>query len=168
VQYATLGVNILESLRQGQVDAGLVQEPALSILTKDGARTLVNAMDLNDAQKYLGGPYEFMGVAVRSKEIETRKPEMLQLAQGLDDALKALPKMKPQELVDSLPKELLAGADVGQLREVLERYTSSLYPDKVTIDSTASKRVADSLVVAGLVKPDADVTGLHDTSIVKG
>jgi NitT/TauT family transport system substrate-binding protein len=168
VQYATLGVNILEALRQGQVDAGLVQEPALSILTKDGARTLVNAMDLKDAQKYLGGPYEFMGVAVRSKEIEARKPEMIQLAQGLDDALKALPKMKPQELVDSLPKELLAGADVGQLRDVLARYTESLYPDRVTIDVSASKRVADSLVVAGLVKPDADVTGLHDTSIVKG
>jgi NitT/TauT family transport system substrate-binding protein len=168
VQYATLGVNILESLRQGQVDAGLVQEPALSILTKDGARTLVNAMDLKDAQKYLGGPYEFMGVAVRAKEIEARKPEMLQLAQGLDDALKALPKMKPEELVGSLPKELLAGADVNQLREVLARYTASLYPDKVTIDLDASRRVADSLVVAGLVKPDADVRGLHDTSIVKG
>jgi NitT/TauT family transport system substrate-binding protein len=109
-----------------------------------------------------------MGVAVRAKEIEARKPEMLQLAQGLDDALKALPKMKPEDLVGSLPKELLAGADVNQLREVLARYTASLYPDKVTIDLDASRRVADSLVVAGLVKPDADVRGLHDTSIVKG
>ncbi len=46
VQFATLGVNILEALNQGQVDAGLVQEPALTILTRAGARTLVNAMDL--------------------------------------------------------------------------------------------------------------------------
>jgi NitT/TauT family transport system substrate-binding protein len=76
--------------------------------------------------------------------------------------------MKPEELVGSLPKELLAGANVDQLREVLARYTSSLYPDKVTIDVGASRRVAESLVVAGLVKPDADVSGLHDTSIVKG
>ena len=69
VQFATLGVNLLEALRQGQVDAGLVQEPALTLLQQAGARVLVNAMDLADAQKYLGGAYEFMGVAVRTKEI---------------------------------------------------------------------------------------------------
>jgi len=168
VQFATLGVNILEALRQGQVDAGLVQEPALTLLVRAGARTLVNAMDSADAKKYLGGPYEFMGVSVRAKEIEARKPEMLAIAKGLDDALKAIPKMKPDELVSALPKELLAGADVAQLREVLARYRSSLYPDKVTIDLASSRRVANTLKTAGLVKPDADVSGLHDISIVGG
>src|SRR5436309_4584742 len=61
VQFATLGVNLLEALRQGQIDAGLVQEPALTVLSRSGARVLVNAMDSADAQKYLGGTYEFMG-----------------------------------------------------------------------------------------------------------
>jgi NitT/TauT family transport system substrate-binding protein len=168
VQVATLGVNILEALRQGQVDAGLVQEPALSVLTSAGSRTLVNAMDLKDAQKYLGGPYEFMGVAVRAREIEQRREEMIQIARGLDDALKALPKLKPDDMVNALPKELLTGADVPQLRNVLARYAGSLYPDKVTIDLDSSRRVAETLKIAGLVKPDADVSGLHDTSIVKG
>ncbi len=168
VQFATLGVNILEALRQGQVEAGLVQEPALTILTQAGSRTLVNAMDLKDAQQYLGGPYEFMGVAVRTKDIAARREEMLQVARGLDDALKALPKMKPEDMVGSLPKELLAGADVSQLSGVLARYASSLYPDKVTIDLASSRRVADILRVAGLLKPDADVNGLQDTTIVKG
>src|SRR6266540_6563796 len=45
VQFATLGVNLLEALRQGQVEAGLVQEPALTLLQRSGARVLVNAMD---------------------------------------------------------------------------------------------------------------------------
>src|SRR5581483_6583344 len=76
VQFATMGVNLLEALRQGQIDAGLVQEPALSVLSKAGARVLVNAMELADAQKYLGGAYEFMGVSVRGKEFAARKPEM--------------------------------------------------------------------------------------------
>src|SRR5712691_5331826 len=87
VQFATLGVNLLEALRQGQVDAGLVQEPALTLLTRSKARVLVNAMDSKDAQKYLGGSYEFMGVAVRAKEIEQRKPEMIALAKSLADGL---------------------------------------------------------------------------------
>jgi NitT/TauT family transport system substrate-binding protein len=60
VKFAIMGVNLLEALRQGQVDAGLVQEPALTLLQKAGARVLVNGMDLNDARRYLGGTYEFM------------------------------------------------------------------------------------------------------------
>ncbi len=32
VQFATMGVNLLEALRQGQIDVGLVQEPALTVL----------------------------------------------------------------------------------------------------------------------------------------
>lgn len=168
VQFATLGVNILEALNQGQVDAGLVQEPALTILTRAGARTLVNAMDLADAQKYLGGPYEFMGVAVLTKEIPQRRAEMIALAKGLDDALKAMPKMKPDDMVGALPKELLAGSNTADLVEVLKRYSTSLYPDKVTIDLASSRRVADILKIAGLIKADADVTGLQDTTIVGG
>ena len=77
VRFATMGVNLLEALRQGQIDAGLVQEPALTLLQKAGARVLVNGMDLDDAQNYLGGAYEFMGVAVRGKEFEQRRPEMV-------------------------------------------------------------------------------------------
>ena len=168
VEVATLGVNILEALRQGQVDAGFVQEPALTILAESGARTLFNAMDIEDATKYLGGPYEFMGVSVRAKEIEERRAEMVQVAAGLDDALKALPSMKPEDIVNSIPKELLAGANTAVFSQVIARHRTSLYPEKVTIDTDSARRVVDTLKTAGLLKPDADMGGLHDTSIVKG
>lgn len=168
VQYATLGVNILEALRQGQVDAGFVQEPALTILARAGSRTLVNTMTLADAQKHLGGTHEFMGVAVLSKEIPQRRAEMVALARGLDDALKAMPKMKPEDMVGSLPQELVAGANLAELANVLRKYSASLYPDTVKIELASSRRVADMLKVAGLIKDDADVTGLHDTTIVGG
>ena len=39
-------------------------------------------MDLTDARRYLGGTYEFMGVAVRTKEIESASAEMVALARG--------------------------------------------------------------------------------------
>src|SRR5215472_12174284 len=90
VKFATMGVNLLEGLRQGQVDVGLVQEPALTLLQASGARVLVNAMDLDDARRYLGGAYEFMGVAVRGKEFEQRRPEMIELTRALTEALKAM------------------------------------------------------------------------------
>jgi NitT/TauT family transport system substrate-binding protein len=166
VQFATLGVNLLEALRQGQIDAGLVQEPALSLLSRSGARVLVNAMDIADAQKYLGGSYEFMGVSVRGKEIPQRKAEMVQLARALGDALKALHTMSGDQLVAALPREMTTGLDLKEFGEILRRYRDSLYPDVATIDLDAAKRVAHSLIVGGLLKPDANISGLHDTTIV--
>src|SRR5438067_837812 len=74
VQFATMGVNLLEALRQGQIEAGLVQEPASTPLRASGARVLVNGMDLTDARRYLARTYEFMAVAVRGKEPEQRTP----------------------------------------------------------------------------------------------
>src|SRR5437764_12478867 len=134
VKFATMGVNLLEALRQAQIDAGLVQEPALTLLQKSGARVLVNAMDLDDARRYLGGAYEFMGVAVRGKEFEQRRPQMVQLTQALADALKALPGMSGDQLVGALPKEMTAGLDTKEFGEIIARHRASLYPGSVTID----------------------------------
>jgi NitT/TauT family transport system substrate-binding protein len=168
VQFATLGVNLLEALRQGQVEAGLVQEPALSILQKDGARVIVNAMDTNDAKKYLGGAYEFMGVSVRAKEFDQRRADMTGIVKGLAEALKGLRTMSGDQLVSAFPKELTSGLDSKQLGDILVRYRNALYPETVTIDRDAIKRVANSLEVGGLLKAGTDLAGLHDTSIAGG
>jgi len=167
VQFATLGPNLLEALRQGQVDAGLVQEPALTLVEEAGGRVLVNAMRQEDARTYLGGDYEFMGVAVRASELERRHDEMVALARALRDALRATQAATPEELVKALPRVLTAGADLGEMRDVLARYRGSLWPTEVTIDLAASHRVEETLKVAGLLKPDADPSGLYDTSIAK-
>jgi NitT/TauT family transport system substrate-binding protein len=166
VRFATMGVNLLEALRQGQVDAGLVQEPALTLLSRSGGRVLVNGMDLADAKKHLGGTYEFMGVAVRGKELAQRKPEMALLTKALGDALKTLHSMSGDQLVAALPKEMTTGLDLKLFGDILGRYRDSLYPEALTIDLDAAKRVVQSLIVGGLIKPDADISGLHDTTIV--
>jgi NitT/TauT family transport system substrate-binding protein len=166
VKFATMGVNLLEALRQGQVDAGMVQEPALTLLQRSGSRVLVNAMDLTDARRYLGGTYEFMGVAVRTKEMGERKDEMVTLAKALADALKALRSMSGGELIAALPKEMVTGLDTKEFGETIVRYRDSLYPEAATIDLAAAERVAQSLVAGGLLKPGASISGLHDTSIV--
>jgi NitT/TauT family transport system substrate-binding protein len=166
VQFATMGVNLLEALRQGQIDAGLVQEPALTLLQQSGARVLVNMMDLADARRYLGGTYEFMGVAVRGKEFEQRRPEMVQLTKALGEALKAIRTLNGDQLVAALPKEMTTGLDLKQFGEIIARHRDALYPESVAIDLDAAQRVAQSLIVSGLIKPDANISGLHDTSIV--
>lgn len=166
VQFATMGVNLLEALRQGQLDVGLVQEPALTLLKRAGARVLVNAMDLEDAKHYLGGSFEFMGVAARAKEIEQRRPEMVALTKALGDALKALRGMTAEQLSAVFPKELTTGLDLKEFGEILLGHRDSLYPETVTIDLDAADRVRQSLIAGGLIKPDASISGLHDTTIV--
>ena len=152
VKFATMGVNLLEALRQGQVDAGLVQEPALTLLQRAGSRVLVNAMDLTDARRYLGGTYEFMGVAVRGKEMAARKDEMVTLTKALADALKALRLMGGPELIAALPKEMTTGLDTKEFGEIIARHRDALYPETLSIDLPAAQRVAQTLVVGGLLK----------------
>jgi NitT/TauT family transport system substrate-binding protein len=168
VKFATMGVNLLEALRQGQIDAGLVQEPALTLVKRAGGRVLVNGMDLEDAKQYLGGNFEFMGVAVRTKEIEQRRPEMIALAKALADALKALRGMSGDQLAAAFPKELTTGLDLKEFGEIIARHRDSLYPETVSIDLDAAKRVEQSLIAGGLLKSGASMSGLHDTSIVGG
>jgi NitT/TauT family transport system substrate-binding protein len=168
VQFATLGVNLLEALRQNQIDAGVVQEPALTLLRRAGGRVLVNAMDLEDAKHYLGGSLEFMGVAVRAKEFEARRAEMVALTRALAEALKALHGMSGDQLVAAFPKEIITGLDLKEFGEILARHRDALYPETVSIDLDAAKRVEQSLIAGGLIKPGASMAGLHDTTIVGG
>jgi len=125
-------------------------------------------MDLEDAKHHLGGSFEFMGVAVRAKEIERRRPEMVALAAALGDALKALRAMTGDQLSAALPKEMTTGLDLKELGQIIARHRDSLYPETVYIDLDAAKRVEQSLIAGGLIKPGASMSGLHDTSIVGG
>jgi NitT/TauT family transport system substrate-binding protein len=168
VQFATMGVNLLEALRQGQMDVGVVQEPALTLLTRAGARVLMNAMDLEDAKHYLGGSFEFMGVAVRAKEVEHRRPEMVALTKALADALKGLRGMTGEQLTTAFPKEMITGLNLKEFGDIVERHRDSLYPETVNIDLDAARRVEQSLIVGGLIKSGASISGLHDTTIVGG
>lgn len=167
VEFAQMGPNLFDALRVGHVDAGMVQEPALSLLEEEGGKTLVNLMDLEDAETHLGGAYAFMGVSVRAAEREERLDEMRRLARALEQGLQHLQTIPPAEIVDALPSELIAGGDRAQLEGILERYRASLYPSSVAIDEASAERVAESQRIAGILEPDVDLEGLLDPSVVK-
>jgi NitT/TauT family transport system substrate-binding protein len=166
VRFATLGTNLFHALRLGQVDAGMVQEPALSLLEEKGARVLMNGMDLADAEKYLGGPYEFMGVAVRRDEREERLEEMRKLARALKKGLEYVQKAPVADLVDTLPEDLIAGGDREALERSLTKYRQSLYPTEVTMNVEACRRVLDAHLKAGIQKKPVDLDRLLDHSIL--
>ncbi len=165
IQFAVLGPNIYEPVRLGQVDAAWVQEPALSLLVKQGAKALVNFMETDDADKYLGGRYEFMGVSVRTAEMTERREQMKALARALEKGLWRLQSVKPEEITAALPKLLVEGVDTAQLTDIFSRYRASLYPTVGVEDVAACKRVADTLKFTGLIKPEIKAEQVLDLSI---
>ena len=128
VEFAVLGPNLFEALRRGQVVAGMVQEPALTLIVEDGGKVLFNAMDIADSTRLLGGAYEFMGVAYRAEEREERLPQMQKLARALERGLVAQRTAPIPEIRKSLPAELLVGGDGERFDEIIGRYRESLYP----------------------------------------
>lgn len=167
VRFATLGTNLFEALRLEQIDAGMIQEPALTLVREQGGRVLVNMMELEDAEAHLGGAYEFMGVAVRREEHEARLDEMRALARALAKGLEDTRTLPVEEVVAALPRELVAGGNIAQLYDILERYRESLYPQGVEIDTEAVDRVVASQRVAGLLEEDFDISPLIDTSVLE-
>ncbi len=165
IEFAVLGPNIYDPVRLGQVDAAWVGEPALSLLVKEGGKALVNLMETDDAEKYLGGRYEFMGVAVRTAEVAARHDEMRALARALEKGLGRLHSIKPEQITAALPKQLVEGVDTAQLTDIFGRYRASLYPTVGAIDVAACERVADTLKFVGLIKPEVMAEQVLDLSV---
>ena len=169
VRFAAVGTNLFDALRIGQVDAAMLQEPALSLITAAGGRELVNLMEIDEARRHLGGAYEFMGVAVRSEERDQRLPEIRRLAAALEGGLIDTRTLPPADVVAALPSALVAGGDVARLEQIIERYRLSLYPDRVTIDVEAAERVQQAQEVAGLLEPgQVDLATLLDVGALDG
>ena len=169
VQFATVGTNLFDALRIGQLDAAMVQEPALTLITEAGGRELVNFMELDEARRHVGGAYEFMGVAVRAAERDERLDEIRRLATALERGLADTRTLPPADIVAALPAALVAGGDLGQLEAIIERYRLSLYPERVATDLEAAERVVRAQVIAGLLEPgQIDLDTLVDADALAG
>ena len=130
---------------------------------------LFNAMNLDDAERYLGGAYEFMGIAVRTPMNETNVWRRCGRSLGpLARGLVGLQRAPVGDLIAALPSELIAGDDRGRLEAILERYRRSLYPDTVAIDVSACERVQQAQLTADLLAEPVDLNVLLDTSVVEG
>ena len=169
VRVAAIGTNVFDALRLAQVDAAMLQEPALTLIVEAGGRELANFMELEEARRHLGGAYEFMGVSVREAERDERLPEIRRLAAALARGLADTKTLPPADVVAALPDALVAGGDIARLERVIERYRRSLYPERVALDPEAAGRVMQAQEVAGLLQPgEVDLDRLLDPGALDG
>ena len=66
--------NLFEALRRGQIAAGMVQEPALTLIVEDGGKVLFNAMDIADFTRLLAGRRPVHGRLDRAEAARRRGP----------------------------------------------------------------------------------------------
>lgn len=166
VEFATLGTNLYDALRLGQVDAGMVQEPALTLLRDAGGRELINLMEVDDADEVFGGAYEFMGVAVRDGEQDERSEQLQAMARAMTRGLLRVRSADVADLLAALPSELTAGEDLELLGDIVERYRTSLWPTGVTLDTDAAHRVIASLSQAGVIDAELALDQILDTTVL--
>lgn len=166
VNFAILGPNLYDALRLGQVDAGMVQEPGLTLLQREGARVLVNLMTIEDAKDYLGGPYEFMGVAVRPDEAEQRREQMQKMGRALAAGMEYMQQAPIEDIVEALPDELVAGGNMDVLANALEEYRASLYPSGVQIARGACERVMKAHLLADIQKEPVNMDQMLNQSVL--
>ncbi len=165
MSFASLGPNILEPLRQNQVDAAWINEPSLTLIVRAGGKALVNFMETDDANRLLGGRYEFMGVSVRRAEASSRHDEMVALGRAMTKGLALLQSLTPAEVVRSLPAPMRAGLDIALTEEVIGRTRAALYPVNTVIDVAACDRVAETLKFIGLIRPEITASQVLDLTI---
>ncbi len=153
VEFVALGPNLYEQLARGQVEAGMVQEPSLTLLERAGGRVLVNFMRLEDTQRFLGGAYQFMGLNTRPDVLATKAETGRKLVRALIRANRWILEQPGAAIVQAAPEDLVAGGDLEVFAAALDRYKQDLYPrdGRLVLDSV--QRVIEVQQQSGAIEP---------------
>lgn len=152
VEYVAVGPNIYQALKAGELDAAMVQEPALTLIVKEGGRELVNLMDTAQAERWLGGRYQHMGLVTRPDVISDRSDTARRLVRALGAANRFIHESGGAEISRYVPADLIPGGDVAALGPILDRTKRNLYAADGHAQHESVARVVEVLRSAGLVK----------------
>ncbi len=157
VEFVALGPNLYEQLARGQVEAGMVQEPSLTLVERAGGKVLVNFMRLEDTQRFLGGPYQFMGLNTRPDVLATKADTGRKLARALIRANRWMLENPGAAIVGAAPEDLVAGGEVEVFAAALDRYKQDLYPSDGRLVLDSIQRVIDVQQQSGAIEPGQTV-----------
>jgi len=157
VEWAVLGPNLYDVLLQGQVEAGMVQEPSLTLLQKAGGKPLVNFMNLKDTEQWRGSAYQFMGLNTLTDILETQADVGGKLVRALVKANQWVLGSPGSRVVDVAPPEIVSGGDIQTFADAIDRYKVDLFPADGKIAVDAVQRVLDVQLSSGALKQDAGV-----------
>jgi NitT/TauT family transport system substrate-binding protein len=169
VEFVALGPNLYDLLLRGEVDAGMVQDPAMTLLQRNGGTLLVNLMSRADSERYLGGPYQFMGLNTRPEVLEQKTETARKLVRGLLKAQQWIRSNPGAEIVKAAPSELVAGGDLGIFAESLDKFKNDLYPADGRLEEKSVQQVVQVQRESGVLKdaPPFGATDLFTNKLVQ-
>jgi len=153
VEFVASGPNLYEQLNRGQVEAGMVQEPSLTLIERAGGKVLVNFMRIEEVNRALGGPYQFLALSTRPEVLQSQAETARKLIRGLVNANRWVLGSPGADIVKSMPEELVAGGDVEAFASVLDRYKTDLYPPDGRLSLDPVQRVIDVQTQSGAIDP---------------
>jgi len=157
VEFVSLGPNLYDQVVRGQVEAGMVQEPSLTLVERAGGRVLVNFMKLDDTQRFLGGPYQFMGLNTRPDVLASKAETGRKLIRGLIRANQWILENPGAAIVQAAPADIVVGGDVDVFAAALDRYKQDLYPADARLVLDSVQRVIDVQQQSGAIEPGQSV-----------
>jgi NitT/TauT family transport system substrate-binding protein len=157
VEFVALGPNLYDQVLRGQVEVGMVQEPSLTLIERAGGRVLVNFMKLDDTQRFLGGPYQFMGLNTRPDVLASKAETGRKLIRGLMRANQWILENPGAAIVRAAPEDIVAGGDLEVFAAALDRYKQDLYPADARLVLDSVQRVIDVQQQSGAIEPGQSV-----------
>ncbi|HVY57434.1 MAG TPA: ABC transporter substrate-binding protein [Xanthobacteraceae bacterium] len=107
---AGAGNTFISAFQQGRVQAGMTQEPTISILVNNGdAKVLVDLRTPEDTRKALGGDYPGSALYVRADWLEKNKATAAKLAHAFTRALHYIATHSAADIAGKMPPSYYNG-----------------------------------------------------------
>jgi NitT/TauT family transport system substrate-binding protein len=104
------GNTFITAMEQDRTQAGMTQEPTVSILIeRKDAHILVDMRTAADTQKALGGDYPGSSIYVRNDWIQSHKDTAAKLSQAFQRALQYMASHSAEEIADKMPASYYNG-----------------------------------------------------------
>ncbi|WP_277185741.1 ABC transporter substrate-binding protein [Caballeronia sp. BR00000012568055] len=144
-----------QALTNGDVDAGMTEEPtATRLLSRGAARTLVDLRSPADTRAQLGGSYVGACIYMRRDWIDAHPDDTARLVRAVLAALRFIQTHSEQEVEAAMPASL-KGDDAAMYRRALTVMKPAFSPNgRMPADAPAT-------VLSVIASVDADVSRRH-------
>lgn len=169
VQYAAIGPDEakINALKAGQVDAAILQEPALSIVLKQGGKELANLYDRKQAQAAFGGGYQFTGLVTTPAAISAKVDLVQRMVNAVVQADRFIAANSGLDIAAKLPDQAIVGGDRAAFAKILDQYKQAIYSADGQIHADEVDTVAKVQAASGsLTGPKPDMTQFFTNTFV--
>jgi len=159
VQYAAIGPDEakINALKANQVEAAILQEPALSIVEKQGGHVLANLYDPKEAQAAFGGGYQFTGLVTTPAVISGKADLVQRMVNAVVQADRFIAANNGTAITAKLPDNAIVGGDRSAFAKILDQYKQAIFSADGQIHADEVDTVAKVQAASGALtgaKPD--------------